>query len=179
MPSLLAIALSVLTLGLTGAPAQGRPDLVGTTFPATVVAIIDGDTIDIVDIALRAGDDGRMPDEMAQNQLRELLVEFEGRLNQRFDRIDERFNRVDQRLDGLSNGQHSLEAAIASVDTRLSARIAELRHSMTVQFEKSHANMKLGLEAVQILDERMDRRFGEQDARLQEQIDLLKAVGRR
>ena len=51
MPSLLAIALSVLTLGLTGAPAQGRSDLVGTTFPATVVAIIDGDTIDIVEEA--------------------------------------------------------------------------------------------------------------------------------
>ncbi len=59
------------------------------------------------------------------------------------------------------------------------ALLAELSHSMTVQFEKSHANMKLGLEAVQILDERMDRRFDEQDARLQEQIDLLKAVVRR
>ena len=127
-----------------------------------------------------------MADEMAQYQLGELLLEFEGRLNQRFDQIDDRFNQVDQRLDGLRNGQHSLEAAIASVDTRLPARIeelshrmAELSHSMTVQFEKGHANMKLGLEAVQILEERMDRRFDEQDARRQEQIDLLKAVARR
>ena len=54
-----------------------------------------------------------MADEMAQNQLRELLAEFEGRLNQRFDRIDERFNQVDgrfnqvdQRLAGLESGQH-------------------------------------------------------------------------
>ena len=39
--------------------------------------------------------------------------------------------------------------------------------------------MKLGLEAVQILDERMARRFDGQDARLQEQIDLLKVVVRR
>ena len=31
-----------------------------------------------------------MADEMAQNHLRELLAEFEGRLNQRFDQIDER-----------------------------------------------------------------------------------------
>ena len=141
-----------------------------------------------------------MADEMAQNQLRELLVEFEGRLNQRFDQIDERFNQiderfnqvderfnqVDQRLAGLESGQHSLEAAVASMDTRLSARIAELSHSvaeqshsMTVQFEKSHANMKLGLQAVQILEARMDRRFNEEDARLQEQVDLLKAVARR
>ncbi len=127
-----------------------------------------------------------MADEMAQNQLRELLAEFEGRLNQRFDQIDERFNQVDgrfnqvdQRLAGLESGHHSLAAAIASLDTRLSARIAELSHSMTVQFEKSHAGMKLGLEAVQILEERMDRRFDDQDARLQEQIDLLKTVVQR
>ena len=145
-----------------------------------------------------------MADEMAQNQLRELLVEFEGRLNERFaqvvDRMDEGFTRVDQRLDGmdgrldgidgrldgLTTGQQSIEAALASVDTRLSARladlsygVADLSHSMTVQFEKSHANMKLGLEAVQILDERMDRRFDEQGTQLQEQIDLLKAVVRR
>ena len=50
---------------------------------------------------------------------------------------------------------------------------------MTVQFEKSHSGMKLGLEAVQILEERVDRRFDEQDARLQEQIDLLKTVVQR
>ncbi len=50
---------------------------------------------------------------------------------------------------------------------------------MAVQFEKSNASIKLSLEAVQILDERMDRRFDEQDARLQEQIDLLKSVVRR
>ena len=50
---------------------------------------------------------------------------------------------------------------------------------MTVQFEKSHANMKLGLEAVQILDERMERRLDQQGARLQEQIDLLRTVVQR
>ena len=93
-----------------------------------------------------------MAEEMAQNPLRELLAEFQGRLNERFAqvvvRMDEGFTRVDQRLDGLSTGQHSLEAVIASMDTRLSARISELSHSMAVLFEKSHANMKLGFGAV-------------------------------
>ena len=88
---------------------------------------------------------------MAQNPLRELLAEFQGRINERFahvvDRMDEGFTRVDQRLDGLT-GQHPLEAAVAAMDTRLSARISELSHSMAVQFEKGHANMKLGFGAV-------------------------------
>jgi len=148
-----------------------------------------------------------MADEMAQNQLREMLAEFEHRLNQRFDQIDERFNQVDarfdqvdarfnevdarfnqvdgrlnhadQRFDGLEGGQRSIEAALASMDTRLSGGLSELSHSMTVQFEKSHSDMKLALEAVQMLDERTNRRFDEQGAGLQEQIDLLRTVVQR
>jgi hypothetical protein len=173
-----------------------------------------------------------MADEMAGNELRDMLTAFEGRLNerfgevikrmdegftrvdqrfagvdgrldgidqrldgidqrldgmdqrfdgidQRFDGIDERFDGIDERLDGLTSGQHSLEAAIVAMDVRLSRGIAGLDNSMRVQFEKSHADMKLGLEAVQILDERTGRRFDEARVLQHEQIELLKSAVQR
>jgi hypothetical protein len=87
---------------------------------------------------------------------------FEGRLNERLADV------VTLMDEGFTRQGHSIVEQGHSI-AELNHRMAELSRIMTVQFEKSNADIKLGLEALQILDERMDRRLDEQIARLQEQ----------
>ena len=91
-----------------------------------------------------------MDDEMNRQEFAEYMTAFERRLDDRFGRLDRRLDAMDDRLTA-HDGRFG----------RLDGALGELKHSMTVQFEETRREIKLSLEAVEALGERMDRRFDE------------------
>jgi hypothetical protein len=91
-----------------------------------------------------------MDDEMTRLEFSEYMTAFERRLDGRFVRLDRRLDALDGRLDVV-------DGRFDDVDKRL----GELKQSMAVQFEETRREIKLSLEVVEALGERMDRRFVE------------------
>lgn len=65
--------------------------------------------------------------------------------------------RLDEISSQLSSETGSLHADIKSLDGKLTA----LDHKMTIEFEETRRVINLGFENVEMLDEKMDRRFAE------------------
>ncbi len=72
--------------------------------------------------------------------------------------------RLDEISSQLSSETGSLHADIKSLDGKfqsLDGKLTALDHKMTIEFEETRRVINLGFENVQMLDEKMDRRFDE------------------
>ena len=70
--------------------------------------------------------------------------------------------RLDEISSQLSSETGSLHADIKSLDGKfqsLDGKLTALDHKMTIEFEETRRVINLGFENVQMLDEKMDRRF--------------------
>ena len=70
--------------------------------------------------------------------------------------------RLDEISSQLSSETGSLHAEIKSLDGKfqsLDGKLTALDHKMTIEFEETRRVINLGFENVQMLDEKMDRRF--------------------
>ena len=72
--------------------------------------------------------------------------------------------RLDEISSQLSSETGSLHADIQSLDGKfqsLDGKLTALDHKMTIEFEETRRVINLGFENVEMLDEKMDRRFDE------------------
>ena len=72
--------------------------------------------------------------------------------------------RLDEISSQLSSETGSLHADIKSLDGKfqsLDGKLTALDHKMTIEFEETRRVINLGFENVEMLDEKMDRRFDE------------------
>ena len=70
--------------------------------------------------------------------------------------------RLDEISSQLSSETGSLHADIKSLDGKfqsLDGKLTALDHKMTIEFEETRRVINLGFENVEMLDEKMDRRF--------------------
>ena len=70
--------------------------------------------------------------------------------------------RLDEISSQLSSETGSLHAEIKSLDGKfqsLDGKLTALDHKMTIEFEETRRVINLGFENVEMLDEKMDRRF--------------------
>ena len=70
--------------------------------------------------------------------------------------------RLDEISSQLSSETGSLHADIQSLDGKfqsLDGKLTALDHKMTIEFEETRRVINLGFENVEMLDEKMDRRF--------------------
>ena len=88
-----------------------------------------------------AWDDGRIGDEMTLAGIAK--------------RLDEISSQLSSETGSLHAGIKSLDGKFQSLDGKLTA----LDHKMTIEFEETRRVINLGFENVQMLDEKMDRRF--------------------
>ena len=80
--------------------------------------------------------------------------------------------RLDEISSQLSSETGSLHADIKSLDGKLTA----LDHKMTIEFEETKRLINLGFENVQMLDEKMDRRFDDTDRAHADHKSVLEAA---
>lgn len=117
-------------------------------------------------------------------------------LARKFDSFDTRLDSVDNKLDGVGTKLERVDARLDSIDVKLSGMdgqigtlstetktLASNINSLTVKVEsiaigldETHAVAKLGLEAVQGLEESMNDRFDEMKKANKADTQLLKDV---
>ncbi len=107
-------------------------------------------------------DDGRIGDEMTLAGIAKRLDEISsqlssetGSLHADIKSLDGKFKSLDGKFQSLDGKFQSLDGKFQSLDGKLTA----LDHKMTIEFEETRRVINLGFENVQMLDEKMDRRF--------------------
>ena len=80
---------------------------------------------------------------------------------------------IAKRLDEISTQLSSVQADVKSHDSKfqsldgkfqsLDAKLTALDHKMMIEFEETRRVVKLGFESVEMLDEKIDRRFDDTD----------------
>jgi len=107
-------------------------------------------------------DDGRIGDEMTLAGIAKRLDEISsqlssetGSLHADIKSLDGKFQSLDGKFQSLDGKFQSLDGKFQSLDGKLTA----LDHKMTIEFEETRRVINLGFENVQMLDEKMDRRF--------------------
>jgi chromosome segregation ATPase len=85
-------------------------------------------------------------------------------IDRRLDAMDQRFGAMDVRFDAMDIRFDTMSGRLTEHDGRfgrIDAALGDLKQSIAVQFEDTRREIKLSLEAVEGLGERMDRRFDE------------------
>ncbi len=86
---------------------------------------------------------------------------------------------IANRLDTISADITSIRSHIKSIDgkvTSLDGKVDSLDHKMKIEFEATRSMIKLGFENVQMLDEKIGRRFDTTDRANEDNQSLLEAA---
>lgn len=110
-------------------------------------------------------DDGRVDDGMTIEDLAKELRLFREHVDTKFESIDRRFESIDRKFESMDQ---KLESKTDSLDAR-----------MRIGFEETHRLIKMGFESVQILDEKIDRRFNETERQHADHKTLIEAAIKR
>jgi len=84
-----------------------------------------------------------------------------------------------QRLDAIGADITSMRSDIKSLDGKvdsLGGKVESLDHKMKIEFEATRSMVKLGFENVEMLDEKIERRFDETDRAHEDNKSLLEAA---
>jgi len=90
----------------------------------------------------------------------------------RLDEISTRLGSVQSDVKSHNGRFQALDGKLQSLDGKLSA----LDHKMTIEFEETRRVVNLSFENVQMLDEKMDRRFDDADRAHADHKSLLEAA---
>jgi hypothetical protein len=86
---------------------------------------------------------------------------------------------IAKRLDEISTQLSSVQADVKSHDSKfqsLDGKLTALDHKMTIEFEETRRVVKLGFESVEMLDEKIDRRFDDTDRAHADHKSVLEAA---
>ncbi len=95
-------------------------------------------------------DDGRIGDEMTLAGIAKRLDEISSQLSSETGSLHADIKSLDEKFQSLDGKFQSLEGKLTTLD-----------HKMTIEFEETRRVINLGFENVEMLDEKMDRRFDE------------------
>ena len=95
-----------------------------------------------------AWDDGRIGDEMTLAGIAKRLDEISSQLSSETGSLHADIKSLDGKFQSLDGKFQSLDGKLTALD-----------HKMTIEFEETRRVINLGFENVQMLDEKMDRRF--------------------
>ena len=93
-------------------------------------------------------DDGRIGDEMTLAGIAKRLDEISSQLSSETGSLHADIKSLDGKFQSLDGKFQSLDGKLTALD-----------HKMTIEFEETRRVINLGFENVQMLDEKMDRRF--------------------
>ncbi len=93
-------------------------------------------------------DDGRIGDEMTLAGIAKRLDEISSQLSSETGSLHADIKSLDGKFKSLDGKFQSLDGKLTALD-----------HKMTIEFEETRRVINLGFENVQMLDEKMDRRF--------------------
>jgi len=102
-----------------------------------------------------AWDDGRIGDEMTLAGIAKRLDEISSQLSSETGSLHADIKSLDGKFQSLDGKFQSLDGKFQSLD----GKFQSLDHKMTIEFEETRRVINLGFENVQMLDEKMDRRF--------------------
>ena len=97
-----------------------------------------------------AWDDGRIGDEMTLAGIAKRLDEISSQLSSETGSLHADIKSLDGKFQSLDGKFQSLDGKLTALD-----------HKMTIEFEETRRVINLGFENVEMLDEKMDRRFDE------------------
>ena len=97
-----------------------------------------------------AWDDGRIGDEMTLAGIAKRLDEISSQLSSETGSLHAEIKSLDGKFQSLDGKFQSLDGKLTALD-----------HKMTIEFEETRRVINLGFENVEMLDEKMDRRFDE------------------
>ena len=118
-------------------------------------------------------DDGRIGDEMTLEGIAKRLDSLSSEISTQISsQISAEIGSVRADIKSLDRKFQSLDGKFQSLDGKLTA----LDHKMTIEFEETRRVVNLGFESVQMLDEKVDRRFDETDRALAAHKSLLEAA---
>ena len=109
-------------------------------------------------------DDGRIGDEMTLAGIAKRLDEISSQLSSETGSLHADIKSLDEKFQSLDGNFQSLEGKFQSLDGKfqsLEGKLTTLDHKMTIEFEETRRVINLGFENVEMLDEKMDRRFDE------------------
>jgi len=115
-----------------------------------------------------ARDDGRIGDEMTLTGIAKRLDEISTQLGS----VQSDVRAQGSRLESHDGKFQSLDSKFQSLDEKLTA----LDHKMTIEFEETRRVVKLGFESVEMLDEKIDRRFDDTDRAHADHKSVLEAA---
>ena len=95
-------------------------------------------------------DDGRIGDEMTLAGIAKRLDEISSQLSSETGSLHADIKSLDGKFQSLDGKFQSLDGKLTALD-----------HKMTIEFEETRRVINLGFENVEMLDEKMDRRFDE------------------
>jgi chromosome segregation ATPase len=93
-------------------------------------------------------------------------------LDGKFQSLDGKFQSLDSKFQSHDGKFQSLDGKFQSLDGKLTA----LDHKMTIEFEETRRVVKLGFESVEMLDEKIDRRFDDTDRAHADHKSVLEAA---
>ena len=111
-------------------------------------------------------DDGRIGDEMTLEGIAKRLDALSSEISTQIS------SQISAEIGSVRADIKSLDGKFQSLDGKLTA----LDHKMTIEFEETRRVVNLGFENVQMLDEKVDRRFDETDRALAAHKSLLEAA---
>ena len=111
-------------------------------------------------------DDGRIGDEMTLEGIAKRLDSLSSEISTQIS------SQISAEIGSVRADIKSLDRKFQSLDGKLTA----LDHKMTIEFEETRRVVNLGFENVQMLDEKVDRRFDETDRALAAHKSLLEAA---
>jgi len=115
-----------------------------------------------------ARDDGRIGDEMTLAGIAKRLDEISTQLSS----VQSDVRSQGSRLESHDGKFQSLDGKFQSLDEKITA----LDHKMTIEFEETRRVVRLGFESVEILDEKIDRRFDDADRAHADHKSVLEAT---
>ncbi len=113
-------------------------------------------------------DDGRIGDEMT---LAGIAKQLEG-IREDLTAVRSDIKAVQSDVKSHDGKFQSLDGKFQSLDGKLTA----LDHKMTIEFEETRRVVKLGFESVEMLDEKIDRRFDDTDRAHADHKSVLEAA---
>jgi len=117
-------------------------------------------------------DDGRLGDEMTllgiAKQLEVIRTELSG--------VKADLSGVKADLSGVKADLSGVKAGLSEVKSELKGDIKALDGKMTIEFEETRRVVKLAFENVQMLDEKIDRRFDDTDRAHADHKSVLEAA---
>ena len=111
-------------------------------------------------------DDGRIGDEMTLEGIAKRLDALSSEISTQIS------SQISAEIGSVRADIKSLDGKFQSLDGKLTA----LDHKMTIEFEETRRVVNLGFENVQMLDEKVDRRFDETDRALAAHKSWLEAA---